>query len=118
MVHTSEVDFFGRVPIEGYGPGFFRLGGVVHEGPLAVLPDGPRPWAGLHDMTLFTKQASDLDVLLIGTGADLALLSQETRAELERAGLGVETMATGSACRSYNVLLAEGRHVAAALIPV
>jgi len=55
-------------------------------------------------------------VLLIGKGADIAPLTRETRAALEAAGLGFEVMSTPSACRTYNVLLTEGRRVAAALV--
>lgn len=115
---TTEVDFSGRMPVDGYGPGFFRVGGQVHQGPLALLPAGPRGWAGLHDMALFVAEAGSFDVLLIGTGSEIALLPPAAHAALEAAGIGAETMATGSACRSYNVLLAEERRVAAALIPV
>jgi uncharacterized protein len=118
MVHTSEVDFSGRLPIEGYGPGFFRVGGVVHHGPTALLPEGPHPWPGLHDMTLFTGGARNPDILLIGMGAGMAFVPPEARDALDRAGISFEPMATASACRSYNVLLAEGRLVAAALLPM
>ncbi|MFV0474280.1 MAG: MTH938/NDUFAF3 family protein, partial [Pikeienuella sp.] len=58
------------------------------------------------------------DVLLIGMGEDIAPLDRAARAALEAAGLGAEIMPTGSACRTYNVLLSEGRRVAAALIAV
>lgn len=115
---TSEVDFSGRLPIEGYGPGFFRVAGAIHEGPLALLPGGPEPWPGLHDVGLFLNRGGEIDVLLVGTGPEIAFLPDETRRLLEEAGLGVEAMATASACRSYNVLLAEERRVAAALIPI
>ena len=118
MMQTNEVDFSGRRPIDGYGPGFFRIGGVVHEGPLALLPSGPRSWSGLTDMNVFLATAEAFDTLIVGTGARFELLAAETRAALEAAGIGVEAMTTGSACRSYNVLLAEERRVAAALIPV
>jgi uncharacterized protein len=115
---TSEVDFSDRTPIEGYGPGFFRVAGAVHEGPLALLPSGPKPWPGLHDVDLFLARAGLIDILLVGTGPEIAFLPEETRRLLEEAGLGVEAMATASACRTYNVLLAEERRVAAALIPI
>lgn len=117
-MQTSEADFSGRLPVQGYGPGFFRIGGVIHHGPIALLPNGPHPWPGLPDLRLFLEGAEAIDVLLVGTGPDLALLPAATRAELEAAGIGVEAMATGSACRSYNVLLSEGRRVAAALMPL
>lgn len=118
MVHTSEMDFSGMIPVDGYGPGFFRVGGVVHQGPLALLPDGPQPWAGIGDMTLFLERAETFDILLVGTGTTFEILAPEMRVRLESAGIGVETMTTGAACRSYNVLLAEARRVAAALVPI
>jgi uncharacterized protein len=115
---TSEVDFSGRLPVEGYGPGFFRVAGSIHEGPLALLPSGPRPWGGLDDMAPFLVPEEAIDVLLVGTGPEIAFLPPDVHAMLEAAGLGVEAMATASACRSYNVLLAEERRVAAALLPL
>jgi uncharacterized protein len=117
-MEQREVDFGGRLPVEGYGPGFFRIGGAIHEGPLALLPDGPRPWSGIGDFGLFLERAAAIDVLLVGVGAEVAALPPALRAALEGAGLGVEAMATPPACRTYNVLLAEERRVAAALIPV
>jgi uncharacterized protein len=115
---TSEVDFSGRLPIEGYGPGFFRVAGAIHDGPLALLPSGPEPWPGLHDFGPFLARGGMIDVLLVGTGAEIGFLPADTVRLLEEAGMGVEAMATASACRSYNVLLAEERRVAAALVPI
>lgn len=42
-MRLTEVVFTGVAPVEGYGPGFFRVGGAIHEGPLALLPSGPAP---------------------------------------------------------------------------
>jgi uncharacterized protein len=117
-----EISFEGiGVPVDGYAPGGFRIGGTVWHGPVAILPDGPRAWSGLPDLTPFLSAAGALDVVLVGMGLDLvptdpAFTAQ--RAALEAAGIGVEIMATPPACRTYNVLLAEGRRVAAALVPV
>jgi uncharacterized protein len=121
-MRAVETRFEGPgVPVDGYGQGGFRVAGAVHRGPLALLPGGVQPWAGLPDLAPFLERADDFDVLLVGTGAEQlppspALL--EARAELEAAGPGIELMATPAACRSYNVLLAEGRRVAAALMPL
>jgi uncharacterized protein len=113
-----EVDFGGSPPVDGYGPGFFRIGGEVREGPLALLPAGTQPWAGLPEIEVFLAAADTFDVLLIGMGPEIAPLDRDLRARLEGAGIGVEIMGTPAACRTYNVLLAEGRRIAAALIPV
>jgi uncharacterized protein len=78
-------------------------------------------WGGLPDLGPFLERAAEFDVLLVGTGAVMQRPGPAfacARAELEAAGPGVELMATPSACRTYNVLLAEGRRVAAALMPV
>lgn len=119
-MRTTEVDFFGRLPVDGYAPGGFRVAGLVHAGPLALLPEGILPWAGLPDLAPFLERAAAFDVLLVGTGAAMALPANLAagRSALEAAGVGVDLMATPSACRTYNVLLAEGRRVAAALMPV
>jgi uncharacterized protein len=119
-MRTTEVSFEGRLPIDGYGPGGFRVAGAVHLGPMALLPEGIVVWDGLPDFGPFLERAASFDVLLVGTGADMAPFPgfAEGRARLEAAGPGVELMGTPSACRTYNVLLAEGRRVAAALMPV
>jgi uncharacterized protein len=119
-VRTYEVSFEGRLPIDGYGPGGFRVAGAVHRGPLALLPEGPVPWGGLPDLAPFLERAGSFDVLLVGTGATMAPPAgfAALRGRIEAAGAGVELMATPSACRTYNVMLAEGRRVAAALTPV
>jgi uncharacterized protein len=121
-MRAVEQSFEGRgTPIDGYGTGGFRVAGAVHRGPLALLPAGPAPWPGLPDLGLFLERAAEFDVLLVGVGAAMTAPSQplvSARAAVEAAGGGVEVMATPAACRSYNVLLAEGRRVAAALMPV
>jgi uncharacterized protein len=119
-VRTYEVSFEGRLPIDGYAPGGFRVAGAVHRGPLALLPEGPVAWGGLPDLGPFLERVDRFDVLLVGTGAAMAQPAgfAALRARIEAGGAGLELMATPSACRTYNVLLAEGRRVAAALMPV
>ena len=56
------------------------------------------------------------EVLLVGTGRTQVMLPMSTLAPLMRAGVGVECMSTGAAARTYNILMAEGRRVIAALI--
>jgi uncharacterized protein len=117
-MRVTEVHFDGAPPVDGYGPGFFRIGGAVHEGPLALLPSGAAPWAGLPDIAVFIAEAGRFDVLFLGMGAEIRPLAPELRKAFEDAGVGVEIMATPSACRTYNVLLSEGRRIAAGLLPV
>lgn len=117
-MQISEIRYEQVRPIEGYGPGFFRIGGARHAGPLLVLPRMLRPWCGFDDPAPLRALAGEVDVLLVGTGGEIRHLPPALSRLLEGDGLGVEIMASPTACRSYNMLLAEGRRVAAALLPV
>jgi uncharacterized protein len=117
-MQLNEVRFDKVLPVEGYGPGFFRIGGVIVDGPLILLPEARRGWGGLEDAAPLLALAAEADVLFIGTGAEIAHIPEDLRRALEETGLGIETMATPAACRTYNVLLSEGRRIAAALLPV
>ncbi len=112
------VTFADARPFDGYGPGFFRIGGAVTEGPLLLHPGGLAPWGGYADAAAITALAADIDVVLVGTGAEIAHVPADLRAAVEDAGLGLEVMNTPAACRTYNVLVGEGRRVAAAVLPV
>ncbi len=65
-------EFSGAVPVDGYGPGFFRVAGQVHEGAVIVTASGARPWAGLDDIAALLALASEIDVLFLGMGGDIA----------------------------------------------
>lgn len=117
-MRLTEIVYSDARPVDGYGPGFFRVGGTVHEGAVVILPTGVTPWGGPDDSATLMALAGVADVLLVGTGAEIAPIPGELRAMLEGAGVGVEIMASPTACRTFNMLLAEGRRVAAALIPV
>jgi uncharacterized protein len=117
-MRLNEVTFTDAAPVEGYGPGFFRIGGQVHEGAVLTGPAGTRAWGGYGDSAVLRDLAGRVDVLLVGTGAEISHIPQALRAELETAGVGVEVMNSPSACRTYNVLLSEGRRIALALLPV
>ena len=117
-MRLNEISYNDAVPIDGYGTGFFRVGGKKHEGAILVMPSGVSAWAGFEDTETPLKHIADIDVLFVGTGAEIAHAPQDFRTVLEDAGVGVETMASPAACRTYNVLLSEGRRVAVALLPV
>lgn len=117
-MRVTEIDFNGPPPIDAYGPGFFRVRGEVLEGAILVGPDGAQSWAGLREVSAIVALAGRVDVVLIGMGAEIAVLDAAVQATLKEAGLGVESMATPAACRTFNMLLAEGRRVAVAVIPV
>jgi len=117
-MRLNEVVFDDAKPVEGYGPGFFRIGGQVIEGPVITAPSGTRTWGGLEDVAALQSLAAHSDVIFIGTGAEIAHLPAALRSALEEAGVGVEAMASPAAARTYNVLLSEGRRVALAMLPV
>ncbi|MCT8160057.1 Mth938-like domain-containing protein [Pseudoruegeria sp. SHC-113] len=117
-MRLNEIRFTDALPVDGYGPGFFRIGGEVHEGAVLVAPEGVQAWGGFDDTATLLALAGQLDVLFIGTGGETAHLPEGFRAALEAAGLGVEAMNSPAAARTYNVLISEGRRVGAALLPV
>ena len=117
-MRLDEIVFSNALAVDGYGPGFFRIGGEVRQGGVAILPSGVSAWAGYDDTAALIASGDSLDVLLVGTGADIAHVPGAFRAALEEAGIGVEVMASPQACRTYNVLLGEGRRVALAVLPV
>lgn len=117
-MRLTEVSYGTAQAIEGYGPGFFRVGGHVLRGAALVTPWDAGPWGGLPDCAAPLTLAGRIDVLLLGMGAEIAHAPQAFREALEAAGIGVEVMNSPAACRTYNVLLGEGRRIAAALLPV
>jgi uncharacterized protein len=117
-MRMTEITFTEARPVDGYGPGFFRIGGEVVAGAVTVLPAGIDGWGGFDDRDRLVAAASEIDVLFVGTGADIAHIPPRFRTALEEAGIGVEIMSSPAACRTYNVLLSEGRRVGLALIPV
>lgn len=119
MVALSEIEYSGPArPIDGYGPGFFRVAGQVFQGAIIATPTGVRPWGGMADNAALTALAGQVDVILLGTGTHLTYPDKALSAALDAVGIGLEPMSSPSAARSYNMLLAEGRRVAAALLPV
>lgn len=116
-MRITEVDFGTGTPVDGYGPGFFRVGGVVMQGAVLILPGSVADWGGYGAVAPILSRASDIDILILGTGGQIAHPPSAFRAALEAAGIGVEPMASAPACRTYNVLLSEGRRVGAALLP-
>lgn len=114
-----------RQVIDGYGDGQFCVSGQWRTGPVIVLPDRTQPWEAKDFATLTVKDFAPIitaeprvELLLIGSGARMQLIPKALRQGLREAGVVVEVMDTGAACRTYNVLLAEARRIAAALLPV
>lgn len=118
MIRLTEIAFGQARPIDGYGPGFFRVGGEVLTGAVLVTTQGARLWGGFVDHAPLVALGGTVDVLLLGTGAATAHPPADLCAALETAGIGVEAMSSPAAARTYNILLSEGRRIAAALLPV
>lgn len=118
MANMVPTEFSGAVPIDGYGPGFFRVGGKVHHGAVIVTSDGVLAWQGLEDIQALLDLSGQIDILFIGMGADVAFPPRALSAALEQAGIMAEPMNSPSAARSYNVTLSEGRRVGCALLPI
>ena len=118
MANMVPTEFPGGVPVDGYGPGFFRVGGQVHRGPVLVTETGASGWGGLDDVQALLALSGSVDVLFIGMGADVAFPPRALTEALEAAGIMAEPMSSPSAARSYNVTLSEGRRVACALLPI
>ena len=109
-------------PIDAYGDGGFRFAGLSHRGSLMCLPDGIWAWPVTAPQAVTPEtltqvfDAARLDLFILGTGRDPWIVSPALRERFREHSLKWEAMPTGTAIRTYNVLLAEGRRVAAGLI--
>ncbi len=113
--------------IESYGDGRFRVSGRIIEGSVLVFPDRALPWGADSCDALSPESlaevaragaSGEIQLLLLGCGRRMAAVPAAVRQALREAHVAVEPMDTGAACRTYNVLMAEGRPVCAALIAV
>lgn len=124
-IEIHEAHYPGRAPIDAYGNGGFRFAGMSHNGSLICLPSGIYAWdvSTIADLTVsgFSKvldESDDIEILLIGTGAYLVPVKPQLRTRLRKANISGDAMSTSAAVRTYNVLISEGRAVAAAFLAV
>lgn len=115
----------GRAPIEAYGNCGFRFAGMSHRGSLLCLSSSIVPWhetrgdaLTLASFAPVLAEHDKIGFLLLGTGPRQIFPTLAIRKAFAELRLGLDVMDTGAACRTFNVLLAEGRPVAAALIAV
>lgn len=115
----------GRKVVQGYGDGGFRISTERYEGSVLLFPEAVSLWnvSGLAELLPehFAPLAAfepKLEIVLLGTGPKMVLPTAEIRRHFKALGIALEVMDTGAACRTYNVLLAEERRVAAALLAV
>jgi len=111
--------------IDHYGDGGFRISGERYEGSVIVAPEQVWPWSISVIAELTVKSVADIfsanppiELLLIGCGARVVRVSPDVRSALKAKAIFADGMDTGAACRTYNVLMAEERRVAAALIAI
>jgi uncharacterized protein len=114
-----------QVPVEGYGKGGFRFGDMSHRGSLLCLPTGLWAWpvVGTFDITEQSlapvfAEASDIGLFLLGTGHDRWIMPDALADRFRTLKINVESTRTGTAVSTYNILLGEGRRVAAGFIAV
>jgi uncharacterized protein len=110
----------GLQMVERYGPKGFRVAGSIYKTPILVFPERTIEWPqGALDEAGLAAIVEDgaVELLLLGLGRRIAPVPSALRQAFRARGIAVEPMDTGAACRTYNVLLAEDRRVAAALLP-
>jgi uncharacterized protein len=113
----------GRQVIERYGESGFRIAGLIYRGSVLVFPDRTLPWSAISGSDVTWQSLAPViehggvQILLLGLGRVMGAVPHTLRKTLRDAGIVLEPMDTGAACRTYNVLVAEDRRVAAALLP-
>ncbi len=115
----------GQQIIQSYSNGHFRISGQIYDGPVIVFTGQTVAWPiknpviamEVDDFSLLFEDSGSIDVLLVGCGKTMPQNPFALRRALKDKGISIELMGTGAACRTYNVLMAEGRRVVAALIP-
>lgn len=116
----------GRQIIQRYGDGRFVISGRAFSCPVLVRPERTVEWAdGTTDLAgagaslaLLLEASEGIELVVLGCGPRATPVPPALRQALRERGIAVEPMNTGAACRTYNVLMAEGRQVVAALLPV
>ena len=112
-------------PIEAYGKGGFAFADMSHRGSLMCQPDAIWAWdvtrpeqIDRYSLQRVFDAANSIDTLILGTGKDVWLPPAELRAALRAVRVVLDSMQTGPAIRTYNIMMGERRRVAAALIAV
>ncbi|KEG20944.1 hypothetical protein H704_00482 [Bartonella bacilliformis Peru38] len=123
-IQVREAHFPGRALIDAYGNGGFRFADMSHQGSIICVPSGVYgidmvgPMPSRDDISRILQEADEIEIFLIGTGIELLRLPEELRVVLWEKRISTDTMSTGAAVRTFNVLLSENRAVAALLFAV
>ena len=126
MINPSDAPHLPRsAPIEAYGKGGFAFADMSHRGSLLCLPDGIWAWpvtkvTEIDEYTLSRvfAAANTIDTLIVGTGTDVWVAPNRLREAFRAVHVSLDSMQTGPAIRTYNIMIGERRRVAAALIAV
>lgn len=125
MQDISGIPDAGQQLINSYGDGGFRISGERYTGSVLIVPDNTCLWSAsaIDELTVESLQPildaePAIEILFIGCGANMVFIEEAIRKPLREQGITIESMDSGAAVRTYNVLLLEGRRVAAALIAV
>lgn len=108
--------------VTGCGPGWVRIGADEYRENVVITADGVKPGFAEHGFKSLTAEDfvalldGSPEVVLLGTGSTQRFVRPAITAPLHDANVGLEVMDTHAACRTYNILVAEGRPVTAALI--
>lgn len=118
-LHIAQTS--GQNLFTGYGDGFVAVNGARHATHLLVMSDHVVQWNVEGFEALSADTAGDLiawgaEIILLGTGASLRFPEPELARRIAAAGIGLEVMDSKAACRTYNVLMAEGRRALAAIL--
>tara|TARA_Y100000746_G_C15316111_1_gene371733 strand:- start:413 stop:766 length:354 start_codon:yes stop_codon:yes gene_type:complete len=114
----NKVSYGRSLPISGYGVGFFRIGKDIFKGNRFIYKNKIFDWEGFSDPEIIVRNSSHIDVLFVGTGTDIKNIPPCFKERIEALDIGLEIMSTSIACRTYNVLLGEGRRIGAALLAI
>lgn len=121
-LHAAQTGALNTVT--GYGAGYIEINAARHTGPILLMPEGDiQSWTPPADGKLLPshlegKLSQAPEIVIFGTGPSQRLPGPETLVAFNRAGMGLEAMDTAAACRTYNILMAEGRRVVAVLLPL
>ena len=109
----------GAQVIQSYAGGNFKISAQVYQSAVIVTAEETRVWdvPAFADLTAAHFEGIDAEVVLLGTGKSFQFLPPALKKALKEKGLSVDSMDTGAACRTFNVLMAEGRRVVAVLLP-
>lgn len=120
-----EAHYPGRAPIDAYGNGGFRFAEMSHRGSILCLPSGIYAWhveatdpLRIASFEKVVEEADEIEILLVGSGENLVPLPEDLKQVFRLGQISADSMSTGAAVRTFNVLLSENRAVAAAFLAV